>query len=108
MARQGAVGLLGIHINLPATVPPEVAAALGGAAPLPANLSDKERAVVEALMASGKQGNLAYFTMLTARPQTVGYGATDSPAGLAARGLVHPGFSPWTSRRAPGKSATED
>ena len=28
MARQGAAGLLGIHINLPATVPPEVAAAL--------------------------------------------------------------------------------
>ena len=29
MARQAAAGLLGIHINLPATVPPEVAAALG-------------------------------------------------------------------------------
>ena len=28
MARQAAAGLLGIHINLPATVPPEVAAAL--------------------------------------------------------------------------------
>src|SRR5216117_1632438 len=28
MARQSAAGLLGIHINLPATVPPEVAAAL--------------------------------------------------------------------------------
>src|SRR6184192_2701630 len=79
MARQAPAGLLGIHINLPATVPPEVAAALGGAASLPANLTDKERAVVDALMASGKQGNLAYFTILTARPQTVGYGATDSP-----------------------------
>src|SRR4051812_4516510 len=30
MARQSAAGLLGIHLNLPATVPPEVAAALGG------------------------------------------------------------------------------
>ena len=30
MARQAAPGLLGIHINLPATVPPEVAAALAG------------------------------------------------------------------------------
>src|SRR5439155_4741112 len=96
MARQAPPGLLGIHINLPATVPPEVAAALGGAASLPANLTDKERAVVDALMASGKQGNLAYFTMLTARPQTVGYGATDSPAGLAAWVLVHPGFAQWT------------
>ncbi|HEY2968344.1 MAG TPA: alpha/beta hydrolase, partial [Casimicrobiaceae bacterium] len=108
MARQAPAGLLGIHINLPATVPPEVAAALGGAAPLPANLTDKERAVVDALMASGKQGNLAYFTMLTARPQTVGYGATDSPAGLAAWVLVHPGFAQWTYGADPEKSPTKD
>jgi pimeloyl-ACP methyl ester carboxylesterase len=108
MARQAAPGLLGIHINLPATVPPEVAAALSGAAPLPANLTDKERAVVDALMASGKQGNLAYFTMLTARPQTVGYGATDSPAGLAAWVLVHPGFAQWTYGTDPDKSPTKD
>ena len=94
MARQSAPGLLGIHINLPATVPPEVAAALAGG-PVPVGLSDKERAVFDALMASGKGGNLAYFTMMTARPQTVGYGATDSPAGLAAWVLVHPGFAQW-------------
>jgi len=100
--------LLGIHINLPATVPPEVAAALGGAAPLPANLTDKERAVVDALMAYGKSGNGAYFTMLTARPQTVGYGATDSPAGLAAWVLVHPGFAQWTYGADPQKSPTKD
>jgi pimeloyl-ACP methyl ester carboxylesterase len=95
MARQAAAGLLGIHINLPATVPPEVAAALTGG-PVPTGLSEKERAVLEALMTSAKKGNLAYFTMLTARPQTVGYGATDSPAGLAAWILVHPGFAQWT------------
>src|SRR5215475_7129757 len=95
MARQGAAGLLGIHINLPATVPPEVAAALGGG-PVPAGLSDKERTALEGLMAYAKKGNSAYFTMLTARPQTVGYGATDSPAGLAAWILVHPGFSEWS------------
>src|SRR3954449_3438423 len=29
------------------------------------------------------------------RPQTVGYGATDSPVGLAAWVLVHPGFKDW-------------
>jgi pimeloyl-ACP methyl ester carboxylesterase len=108
MARQAAPGLLGIHINLPATVPPEVAAALGGAAPLPANLTDKERAVVDALMAYGKSGNAAYFTMLTARPQTVGYGATDSPAGLAAWVLVHPGFAQWTYGADPHTSPTKD
>jgi pimeloyl-ACP methyl ester carboxylesterase len=107
MARQRAAGLLGIHINLPATVPPEVAAALAGG-PVPAGLSEKERAVVEALMISGKKGNLAYFTMMTARPQTVGYGATDSPAGLAAWVLVHPGFAQWSYGADPEQSPTKD
>ena len=107
MARQAPAGLLGIHINLPATVPPEVAAALGGG-PAPAGLSDKERAVLNALMASGKKGNSAYFTMMTARPQTVGYGATNSPAGLAAWILVHPGFAQWTYGADPAQSPTKD
>jgi pimeloyl-ACP methyl ester carboxylesterase len=106
MARQAPAGLLGIHLNLPATVPPEVAAALAGG-PLPPNLSEKERAVIESLRAYNKGGNSAYFTMLTARPQTVGYGTTDSPAGLAAWILVHPGFAQWTGDD-PGKSPTRD
>src|ERR1700686_2487458 len=108
MARQAAAGLLGIHINLPATVPPEVAAVLPMGGPAPAGLSEKERAVFDALIASGKMGNLAYFTMMAARPQTVGYGATDSPAGLAAWILVHPGFSQWTYGADPQKSPTKD
>jgi pimeloyl-ACP methyl ester carboxylesterase len=107
MARQSAPGLLGIHINLPATLPPEVAAALAGG-PVPAGLSEKERAVVESLMTNAKQGNAAYFTMMTARPQTVGYGATDSPAGLAAWILVHPGFAQWTYGADPAQSPTKD
>jgi pimeloyl-ACP methyl ester carboxylesterase len=107
MARQAAAGLLGIHINLPATVPPDVAAALAGG-PVPTGLSEKERAVLEALMRNAKNGNSAYFTMMTARPQTVGYGATDSPAGLAAWVLVHPGFAHWTYDADPGKSPTKD
>src|SRR5262249_32486306 len=107
MARQAAVGLLGIHINLPATIPPEVAAALGGG-PVPAELPEKERAVLEALMANAKRGNSAYFTMMTARPQTVGYGTTDSPAGLAAWILVHPGFKQWSYGSDPKKSPTKD
>ncbi len=107
MARQAAAGLLGIHINLPATVPPEVAAALGGGA-VPAGLSEQERVVLEALMTNAKRGNSAYFTMMTARPQTVGYGATDSPAGLAAWILVHPGFAQWAYGTDPEKSPTKD
>jgi hypothetical protein len=106
MARQSAPGLLGIHINLPATLPPEVAVALAGG-PVPGGLSEKERAVVEALMTSAKKGNSAYFTMMTARPQTVGYGATDSPAGLAAWILVHPGFAQWTYGADPAQSPTK-
>ena len=108
MARQKATGLVGIHINLPATVPPEVAAVLPMGGPAPANLSEKERAVFDALVASGKKGNLAYFTMMTARPQTVGYGATDSPTGLAAWVLVHPGFAQWSYGADPKKSPTKD
>jgi len=107
MARQAAAGLLGIHINLPATVPPEVAAALGGG-PVPAGLSEKERAVLDGLMKSAKNGNAAYFTMMTARPQTVGYTTTDSPAGLAAWILVHTGFAQWTYGADPGQSPTKD
>ena len=52
MARQAPAGLLGIHINLPATVPPEIAAALAAGGPAPAGLSEKERAAFDALSAA--------------------------------------------------------
>jgi len=100
--------LLGIHLNLPATVPPEVAAALAGGGPEPAGLSEKERAVFESLMTYAKKGNSAYNVIMTARPQAVGYGLTDSPAGLAAWMLVHPGFAQWTYGDDPEKSPTKD
>ena len=106
MARNAPAGLMGIHINLPATLPVEVAQALGRGVP-PAGLSEKERAVFDALAASAKQGSSAYFAMLTARPQTVAYGATDSPAGLAAWILVHPGFAGWTAVDS-GQTLTRD
>ena len=108
MARQAAPGLLGIHINLPATIPPEVGAALGTGGPAPAGLSEKERAVFDALIAYNKKGNAAYFAMLTARPQTVGYGVADSPVSLAAWMLVHPGFAQWTFGSDPQQSPTKD
>jgi pimeloyl-ACP methyl ester carboxylesterase len=108
MARQAPAGLLGIHINLPATVPPDVAAVLAGGGPAPAGLSEKERAAFDSLDTASKKGNRAYFVMMTARPQTVGYGVTDSPAGLAAWILVHPGFAEWTYGGDPEKSPTKD
>ena len=76
--------------------------------PAPTGLSEKERAVFEALIASGKMGNMAYFTMMTARPQNIGYGVTDSPAGLAAWLLGHPGFAHWTYGDDPEQSPTKD
>jgi pimeloyl-ACP methyl ester carboxylesterase len=108
MGRQAAPGLLGIHVNLPATVPPDVDAALASGGPPPANLSDEERAVFDALRAYRKVGSPAYFQMLTARPQAIGYGLADSPAGLAAWVLVHPGFARWTYGQDPEQSPTRD
>jgi pimeloyl-ACP methyl ester carboxylesterase len=108
MARQRPAELLGIHLNLPATVPADVQMALNSGEPAPAGLSDKERAAFDALDSAAKKGNRAYFVMMTARPQAVGYGMTDSPAGLAAWILVHPGFAEWTYGSAPEKSPTKD
>src|SRR5882757_2006978 len=83
MARQTAPGLLGIHINLPATLPPEVAAVLATGGPAPAGLSEKERAAFESLDTFYKKYR-AYGAMMGTRPQVIGYALTDSPVGLAA------------------------
>ena len=107
MGRQAPKGLLGIHVSLPGAVPPEVAAAIPTGTP-PAGLSEKERAVFETLVASARMGNTAYVVMMTARPQTIGYGVTDSPAGLAAWLLGHPGFAKWSYGNDPGQSPTRD
>ena len=83
MARQAPAGLLGIHINLPATVPSDVAALLAGGGPAPAGLSEKERAAFDALDTFFKKYR-AYGAMMGTRPQVIGQALTDSPAGLAA------------------------
>jgi pimeloyl-ACP methyl ester carboxylesterase len=83
MARQAAPGLLGIHLNLPATVPPEVGAVLAGSGPAPAGLSEKERAAFDSLDTFYKMRR-AYGAMMGTRPQVIGQALTDSPAGLAA------------------------
>ena len=108
MGRQAPTGLLGIHVNLPATVPPEVEAALAGAGPVTAEMSEQEHAVFDALSAYRKSGYSGYFVAMTARPQAVGYGLTDSPAGLAAFILWHPGFVQWTYGGDPDQSPTKD
>jgi pimeloyl-ACP methyl ester carboxylesterase len=107
MGRQAPAGLLGIHVNLPAAVTSEVGAALAGG-PIPAGSSEKERAAIENFKAYLQGGGLAYVTMMGARPQAVGYGLTDSPAGLAGWMLVHGGFTKWSYGRDPKQSPTRD
>jgi pimeloyl-ACP methyl ester carboxylesterase len=82
MARQAPAGLLGIHVNLPATLPSEVAKLLGSGAPAPAELSAAERGAYEALAVFNKKYR-AYAAIMGTRPQTIAYGLADSPAGLA-------------------------
>ena len=83
MARQSSSGLLGIHINLPATVPAEVAMLLAAGGTAPAEFSEKERTAFNSLDTFFKKYR-AYAAMMGTRPQTIGYALTDSPVGLAA------------------------
>src|SRR5712692_7511439 len=106
MARQKPAGLLGIHVNMPATVPPEVARALNNGEPAPAGLSVVEKAAFESLNNLYKKGG-GYAAMMVTRPQTVGYGLADSPAGQAA--WMYDKFADWTySGGDPERSLTKD
>lgn len=108
MGRQAPAGLLGIHTNLPAVFPPDAAAAITGGGPAPAGLSEKERAAFDDVRRFLQNGGWGYYQMMTARPQAVGYGLTDSPAGLAGWMLVHGGFGKWTYGKDPKQSPTVD
>jgi pimeloyl-ACP methyl ester carboxylesterase len=93
MARQAPAGLLGIHVNMPATVPPDVAKALNDGDAAPAGLSDKEKAAFDSL-ANFYKKDCGYAAMMVTRPQTLGYGLADSPAGQAA--WMYDKFASWT------------
>jgi pimeloyl-ACP methyl ester carboxylesterase len=106
MARQKPEGLLGIHVNMPATVPADVAIALKNGDPAPAGLSDKEQAAFKSLNNLYTRGG-GYAGMMVTRPQTLGYGLSDSPAGLAA--FFYDKFNDWTySGGDADKSLTKD
>jgi pimeloyl-ACP methyl ester carboxylesterase len=79
--------LLGIHTNMPATVPDEIAKALQSGGSRPLNLSADERYAYDQLDDFYKHG-LGYAIEMANRPQTL-YGLVDSPAGLASWMLDH-------------------
>jgi pimeloyl-ACP methyl ester carboxylesterase len=108
MARQAPDGLLGIHTNLAAVFPPDAAEAIASGGPAPEGLSEKERTEFDALRGFLQSGGWAYLTMMSSRPQAVGYGLTDSPAGLAAFMLAHGGFGQWTYGKDPNQTPTKD
>ena len=87
MALQEPPGLLGIHTNMAATVPADVAKALAAGGSAPAGLSPDEKRAYDQLDDFYKNG-LGYAIEMNNRPQTL-YGIADSPVGLAAWMLDH-------------------
>ena len=87
MALQQPPGLLGIHTNMAATIPDEIAKALADGRPEPAGLSAEEKYAWDQLDFFYKKG-LGYAQEMALRPQTL-YGLMDSPIGLAAWMLDH-------------------
>ena len=79
--------LLGIHTNMAATVPSDIAKALKYGDPPPAGLSVEERHAWDQLDFFYKHG-LGYATEMANHPQSL-YGIADSPVGLAAWIIDH-------------------
>jgi pimeloyl-ACP methyl ester carboxylesterase len=87
MALLGAPELIGIHTNMPATVPPDIDKAAFAGAPAPSGLSSDEKHAYDQLAFFYKQG-LGYALEMKNRPQSI-YGIADSPVGMAAWMIDH-------------------
>ncbi|MBM7503685.1 epoxide hydrolase family protein [Agromyces aurantiacus] len=87
MALLRPAGLIGIHTNMPATVPDAIQSALTNGDPPPADLSAEERGAWDQLAFFYSHG-LGYAQEMANRPQTL-YSLADSPVGLAAWMLDH-------------------
>ena len=73
MAKQHVAGLKAVHLNLPILFPP----------PLEGEPSPEEKSALAKLVAYGDSGS-GYARIQGTRPQTIGYGLSDSPVGQAA------------------------
>jgi pimeloyl-ACP methyl ester carboxylesterase len=97
MARQARDGLLGIHLNLLSAFPTEVLAAVFGGViahglakrvgvAVIASRAEKEHEALDAVESLFTRG---YIAEMNTRPQTIGYGSSDTPTGLASWMLDH-------------------
>jgi len=105
MAVQAPEGLLGIHTNMPGTVPPSVLRLIRNRDPVPSSFSDAEKVAFAGLEYFYHKG-FGYAEMMNTRPQTLGYALADSPVGMLA--FFYDKFTEWTYGRDPEKSLTRD
>jgi pimeloyl-ACP methyl ester carboxylesterase len=93
MAVQAPAGLLGIHTNMPGTVPPSVLSLIRNGDPAPSSFSDAEKTAFAGLEYFYNKG-IGYAAMMNTRPQTLGYGLADSPVAMAA--FYYEKFAEWS------------
>jgi pimeloyl-ACP methyl ester carboxylesterase len=106
LAVQHPAGLLGIHVNMPGTVPPDVLRHLRNADAAPAGLSAREKAAYDRLLHFYRDG-FGYAAMMNQSPQTIGYALADSPVAMAA--YYYDKIAEWTdSGGEPEKVLTYD
>jgi pimeloyl-ACP methyl ester carboxylesterase len=87
MGAEAPAELLGIHSNMPGTIPKDVSKALATGGDAPSGLSAEEARAFEQLKFVYTKG-IGYATEMNLRPQTL-YGLADSPVALAAWMLDH-------------------